>query len=80
MKTADMDALLRAGGVDPGWYDVSGRAAENRHCILPEGGTWLTFFFERGTRWDVRTFPTEDEACGFFLGWVLDSWRLTGRG
>jgi hypothetical protein len=41
-------------------------------CILSEGGKWRVFYSERGSRFDMREFRDEGEACRYFLG----LWRI----
>ena len=31
---------------------------------------WEVYYSERGKKYNVRTFPTEDEACRHFLAFI----------
>ena len=55
--------LIRLREVEPEAYDV------NVVRPLPDG-RWETFYTEGRGPQARRVFPSEAEACGFFLGWV----------
>lgn len=45
--------------------------SDNTYCILNYGDEIEIFYFERGIKFDLRTFKVEDEAIGQFEEWVL---------
>jgi hypothetical protein len=64
---AELDRL----GVDPSRYSVKGGRPEDGFAIKREGRRWIGYYSERGGRYQVEKFLTEDAA----RRWLLD--RLT---
>jgi hypothetical protein len=52
-------------------YEILGSRHEAL-CILPEGQKWKVFLYERGARYEERSFDGEDGACVRFLKRALD--------
>jgi len=47
---------------------------EGRYCLEKDGKysiIYRTCFYERGEKNSIREFGSEDEACNYFLAWVL---------
>ena len=60
----DLDALhreLERLGVPQNHYSL-GRARDERTCLMRDGNSWITFFFERGRMEDVKRFTAFEEA------------------
>ncbi len=54
-------------------YRVLEKPDDSTWCIERRGKTWLVFWFERGTRFDLQRFKTEGAACEYFLNQVVRS-------
>jgi hypothetical protein len=44
---------------------------DNRFILDKEQDKWVVYYFERGERIDQKTFEAEEEACQYFLNWIL---------
>ena len=72
MRRDDVRDNLELARVDPTTYSLEG----DRHealCLLASGQTWIVSASERGTRYDERSFDSEDDACVEFLKRVFRS-------
>lgn len=67
MDVSELRATLSERGVDPRSYRVLDAPDESTWCIRKQGKTWLVFFFERGTKWELQRFKSETSACEYFL-------------
>jgi hypothetical protein len=67
---ADLRAALVAGGYDLQGYRVLDAPGESTWCIHKQGKTWLVFYFERGSKWEMQRFKTESAACEYFFNRV----------
>jgi len=66
MKVSDVREIVEAAHVDPLRYSFESEQHESL-CLLAFGQTWKVFLSERGNRYEEQTFPSEDEACVYFL-------------
>jgi hypothetical protein len=48
-------------------YSLEAGRVDNQYVLGRDGGLWTVYYFERGERWDVSHFLSEDEACTFLL-------------
>lgn len=74
MKIADAQEIVESAQVDPTYYSFDG----DRHealCIVSAGHEWNVFISERGSRYEDRTFQSEDEACVWFLKRLVQLWK-----
>jgi hypothetical protein len=53
------------GGIDEDEFQYR-LESNGKYCV-----TWITYYYERGKKEGVREFGSEDEACNYFLDWVL---------
>jgi hypothetical protein len=67
MDISALRVALAEHGIDPKGYRVLGAPDEATWCIRKQGKTWLVFYFERGTKWELQRFKTETSACEYFL-------------
>ena len=67
MNTQDAVNFLREREIPDHFYSIGGLG--NGECIgiTNQGGHWETYFSERGSKWDVREYPTESAACQDFI-------------
>lgn len=78
MNKAELVTALLERGVDPNAFDVDERrnATEiyvlqrRERGLISEPDFWVTFYGERGIERGLRHFPSEAEACQYFLEWV----------
>lgn len=66
MDMSALRAALDKRGVDPLNYRILDAPDEATWCIRKQGKTWLVFYFERGTKWELQRFSTEASACEHF--------------
>lgn len=82
MTFSELILALQAAGIDPTSYvigndvDISETYVIKRQPVrladnLPLIDMWITYYAERGLQSGSRSFRTEDEACRFFLGWLM---------
>lgn len=72
MNTNDLSAELDAQGVRKSSYSINYDRREDKYCIVQdEDGSWITYYSERGNKNLLKRFATEEEACAYFLSWVL---------
>ena len=67
---ADLSRALAESGCDPAGYRVLEPPGEATWCIRRQGRTWLVFYFERGTRYELQRFTSESHVCEYFLSRV----------
>lgn len=56
--------------IDPRYYSLNGLDDPNyydRLILDNQNNQWLVYYYERGTKDDIRVFPTEEEACRYIL-------------
>lgn len=67
MTIKDLQNELEYTGVPEELYSImSGGLPNERLCIVKEN-SWQVYYSERGQKTGLRTFPTETEACEYFL-------------
>ena len=72
MRIQDLKAALDHAGVNPDAYSIETGYMEDSYVLTREPpGRWVIYFGERGSRWDLRLFESEEEACAHFLQWIL---------
>jgi len=71
MDIAGLRVALVAGGYDPQGYRIQNMPGESTWCIRKQGKTWLVFYFERGTKWEMHRFKTESAACEYFFNRIV---------
>ena len=69
MKTAELARILADTNVPSDAYSLEGGLPNEAFCIGREssGGRWEVYYSERGRKSGLRTFDSEDEACGHFI-------------
>lgn len=70
MNITSLREILANGQQDPRGYKILEEPDENTWCLRKQGKTWLVFYFERGTKWELQRFKTESAACEYFLNRV----------
>jgi len=48
------------------------RVSDNRYCIIKNDSVWQVFYYERGTKRNLKEFTDEKEACNYFKNLVLE--------
>lgn len=68
MNVQDLQSYLDEHRVDPKAYSLAGGMPDDAFCLSREAdGTWCVYYSERGCRFDLKHFPTEEEACECFF-------------
>jgi hypothetical protein len=57
--------------MDPARFSVRGGLPDDGFAVGREGAQWRVYYSERGGRYNVEKFPTEDEACRRMLALML---------
>jgi hypothetical protein len=74
MNRKELKTILERERVNPRFYSISGltKPPIDEQCVLQEEeGKWLVYYYERGERNSLRVFESEDEACRYFVDWVV---------
>ena len=54
-------------------YSLEGGLPHDRHVLnLDTNGIWEIYYSERGAKFDIIKFKSEDEACNFFFKRILN--------
>jgi hypothetical protein len=70
MNREELKKALDKEGVNPHYYSLNGLAGgpyDGTSILEKEGNKWLVYYFERGSKWDMQIFLTEDEACRYMF-------------
>lgn len=59
----DLQAELDRLDIDPSRYSLNGGTPEDGFAMTREGSRWIVYYSERGGRYDIEVFTTEDAAC-----------------
>jgi hypothetical protein len=73
MNMADLAAELQRLGIDPARYSLHGGLPNDGFAIGREGKRWRVYYSERGGRYNIEKFPTEDEACRRMLALLVNT-------
>lgn len=75
MNVAQLAARLEAEGVRSHAYSLKGGTYPfewaGQYCMEHMGDGWHAFFAEKGRRLNEQVFSYEDQACQYFLEWIL---------
>lgn len=71
MNLLELEHALIAGGYC-GWY-LAGGLLDDTCTLNRTADGWETYYCERGKRYQVCTFGTEDEACRYFIAWMTSN-------
>ena len=74
VKIVDAKDIVEAARVDPTYYSFDGESARSP-CIVTSGTEWRVFLNERGSRYEERTFASEDDARVWFLKRSFQLWQ-----
>ena len=72
MNIAELRSALVAGNFRSDEYRILEAPDDSTWCIRKQGKTWLVFYFERGTRWELQRFKTETDACEYFYNQITN--------
>lgn len=69
---AELEATLELIKADPHLCSLAGGSNGEQYLIRKEpDGTWAVFYYERGHRFQLRRFENENDACQYYLEWVI---------
>ncbi|MBR1120420.1 hypothetical protein JQ628_02745 [Bradyrhizobium lablabi] len=73
MKIKELEKALLERGVRARSFSIDGAGEDEEQYRLERSGGrwWCAYYYERGNRNEVREFPSEEEACDYFLELVL---------
>jgi len=64
MNTVELIKKLRSKGVPDSFYNINGTGEiDQRMCMEYVHDKWLVYFSERGRKFDIESFDTEEQAC-----------------
>ncbi len=67
MNLADLRKVLDAEKIDKAGYRINEPPGESAWCLKKQGKIWLVYWFERGERFHLNRFSSEEIACEYFL-------------
>jgi hypothetical protein len=68
----ELQRTLDQEGIDPEAYDLHGGVPNEKYTIENGVGGWFVYYSERGKRSGEAFFGTEDAACRYLLGWLIN--------
>jgi hypothetical protein len=71
MNNSELRLLLSKENFDPMSYRILENPDESTWCLERKGKTWLVFYFERGTKWELNRFKDEGAACEYFYNRIV---------
>lgn len=80
MDLTDLAAELQRLGMDPERYSLRGGLPDDGFAIGREGKRWRVYYSERGGRYNIEKFPTEDEACRRMLALMVNTFAKPAGG
>lgn len=63
LTTEELQIVFAANDVPANYYSFGGMGGGDCYVLEQQNGTWKTFYSERGSAGDIRTYANEDEAC-----------------
>jgi hypothetical protein len=69
--TVSLKSVLEDGEFRADGYRILEAASESTWCIKKQGKTWLVFYFERGTKFELQRFKEESAACEYFYNRIV---------
>jgi hypothetical protein len=73
MTRKELKRKLDWEGIRPDAYDLDTlRGKDEVYCLELTQSGWLVYYRERGTHREEHVFSSEEDACRFFLDWVLE--------
>jgi hypothetical protein len=79
VDTSHLVSLLDSAGIDQRDYRILRDWPDDGLHLVRDGDQWEIHFHERGERFDIQTFDSEDAACVEFLRRMLEFHRLAGE-
>lgn len=73
MNKRELKEALDKEGIHPSYYSLNGLIGgpwDGVRILDKQGKKWVTYYFERGAKWDIKVFESEDEACNYFFQWI----------
>ncbi len=74
MNKYDLKQILEKERIDPriySIYGITGPPKDQQYVLWKEGLIWSVYFYERGHKFDLEQFLTEDEGCKRLLDLLL---------
>jgi hypothetical protein len=64
MTTVTLKEMLTVEGIPSKWYLLDSKGVkEDKICLEHADNMWNVFYSERGKKYDLLSFATENEAC-----------------
>lgn len=67
MNASELISILDYAEVDPRSVRILDSGVDDALCLTHESQRWQVYYSDRGQRFDVEEFDTEDAACVAFL-------------
>lgn len=70
MNIDELKIALDREGVKPHYYSLNGLSGgpyDGTSILEKEGNKWLYYYFERGSKYNLQYFNSEDEACKYMF-------------
>lgn len=59
-------------------YSLDGGFPYDKYCLLQNNGIWEVYYSERGSKFKLKTFTSEENACEYFYNWLIDRLKFDG--
>ncbi|MCL2083433.1 MAG: hypothetical protein FWH04_09425 [Oscillospiraceae bacterium] len=75
MNRTDLAKKLKKERVPTSWYCLDVDEYNDGLALHHKDGLWEVFYGERGIKNDIKTFDTEEEACGYLYEEIMDDMK-----
>jgi hypothetical protein len=72
MERKELEVFLINKNIRPDTYSLNGGLPNEAYCLDEKNGIWKTYYSERGSAVSVKEFDSENDACEYFLNWLID--------
>jgi hypothetical protein len=64
MNTKELSEELKKLGIPNSWFSLMDKGiTEDKICLRFADNQWTVYYSERGRKYELKTFQTEDAAC-----------------
>ena len=59
-------------------YSLGGGLPYDKYCLSNSNGIWEVYYSERGGKFQLKEFDSEEEACEYFYKWIIERLKFDG--
>ena len=75
MNKSELSQKLRDKNVPKWWYHLDVIEYNDNFSLRQTETLWEVFFGERGIKYDLKTFDTEEDACEYLYGQLMEDMK-----